>query len=67
VATHRTHIMTDRLADEVWSAVSDADTVSAWFPVVQTFEAGGRKRRCTPGGGVPLDEEIITNDLELYR
>jgi hypothetical protein len=35
--------------------------------VVQTPEAGGGERHCTLEGGVPLDEEIVTNDRELRR
>jgi carbon monoxide dehydrogenase subunit G len=67
VATHRTHITIDRPIDEVWAAVNDAGNISAWFPVVQTSEAGGGERHCTLEGGVPLDEEIITNDPGLRR
>lgn len=44
MATHRTHIAIDRPADEVWSVVSDAGNISAWFPVVQTSEATSGER-----------------------
>lgn len=67
MATHRTHITIDRPAAEVVSVVSDAGSISAWFPVVQTSHAGGGERHCTLEGGVPLDEEIVTNDPELRR
>ena len=67
MATLRTHLTIDRPADEVWSVVSDAGTISAWFPMVQTSTANGDQRHCELTGGVPLDEEIVTNDPELRR
>jgi carbon monoxide dehydrogenase subunit G len=67
MATLRTHLTIDRPADEVWSVVSDAGNISAWFPMVQTSTADGGQRHCELDGGVPLDEEIVTNDAELRR
>lgn len=67
MATLRTHITIDRPADEVWSVVSDAGSISTWFPMVQTSSAAGEDRHCQLEGGVPLDEKIVTNDPELRR
>lgn len=67
MATLRTHLTIDRPADEVWSVVSDAGNISAWFPMVQKSEAGGGERHCVLDGDVPLDEEIVTDDAELRR
>lgn len=67
MATLRTHLTIDRPADEVWSVVSDAGNISAWFPMVQKSEAGGGERHCVLDGDVPLDEEIVTNDGGLRR
>jgi hypothetical protein len=49
--------------------VRDAGAISAWFPVVKTSSASDGKRHCELEGGVPLDEEIVTNDptLRQYR
>lgn len=67
MATLRTHLTIDRPADEVWSVVSDAGNISAWFPMVQTSEATRQERHCMLDGDVPLDEEIVTNDADLRR
>jgi carbon monoxide dehydrogenase subunit G len=67
MATLRTHLTIDRPADEVWSVVSDAGNISAWFPVVKTSEAAAGERHCMLDGDVPLDEEIVTNDADLRR
>ncbi|WP_219418709.1 SRPBCC family protein [Pseudonocardia nigra] len=67
MATLRTHLTIDRPADEVWSVVSDAGNISAWFPMVKTSTASGDQRHCELDGGVPLDEEIVTNDSQLRR
>lgn len=67
MATLRTHLTIDRTADEVWSVVSDAGAISAWFPTVKTSEAADGQRHCILEGDVPLEEEIVTNDAELRR
>ncbi len=67
MATLRTHLTIDRPADEVWSVVSDAGSISAWFPMVATSSLDGDTRHCELDGGVPLDEEIVTNDAALRR
>lgn len=67
MATLRTHLTIDRPADEVWSVVSDAGNISAWFPMVQKSEASGGERHCVLDGDVPLDEQIVTNDGDLRR
>jgi carbon monoxide dehydrogenase subunit G len=67
VATLRTHVKIDKPADEVWSVVSDAGNISAWFPLVQSSTASGENRHCELQGGVPLDEKIVTNDPQLRR
>ncbi|HVL84824.1 MAG TPA: SRPBCC family protein [Pseudonocardia sp.] len=67
MATLRTHLTIDRPADEVWSVVSDAGNISAWFPMVRTSTADAGERHCMLDGDVPLDEEIVTNDAGLRR
>lgn len=67
MATLRTHITIDKPADDVWAVVSDAGSISTWFPIVQTSSASGEDRHCELDGGVPLDEKIVTNDPELRR
>lgn len=51
----------------MWSVVSDAGNISAWFPMVATSTATGDHRHCTLEGDVPLEEEIVANDATLRR
>ncbi len=67
MATLRTHLTIDRPAEEVWSVVSDAGNISAWFPSVKTSKASEGQRSCMLDGDVPLEGEIVTNDSELRR
>lgn len=67
MATLRSDITIDRPADEVWSVVSDAGRISEWFPTILTSTASGNGRSCELQGGVPLEEEIVTNDPALRR
>ncbi|WP_411284541.1 SRPBCC family protein [Lapillicoccus sp.] len=59
------HITINRPADEVWAVVSDAGSISTWFPMVETSSASGEDRHCILKGGVPLEEKIVTNDADL--
>ncbi|WP_100497655.1 SRPBCC family protein [Geodermatophilus chilensis] len=67
MATLRSDITIDRPADEVWAVVSDAGRISEWMPAVLTSTANGNVRSCELEGGVPLEEEIVTNDPGLRR
>ena len=67
MATLRSDITIDRPAEEVWAVVSDAGRISEWFPSVMTSTATGNQRSCELEGGVPLTEEIVTNDDSLRR
>lgn len=67
MATLRSDITIDRPADEVWAVVSDAGRISDWFPSVLTSSLDGDQRSCELAGGVPLTEEIVTNDSSLRR
>jgi carbon monoxide dehydrogenase subunit G len=67
MATLRSDITIDRPVQEVWAVVSDAGRISEWFPSVNTSSASGNGRSCELQGGVPLEEEIVTNDPELRR
>ena len=67
MATLRSHIAIDRPVEEVWAVVSDAGRISEWFPTIVSSTASGNGRSCELEGGVPLEEEIVTNDDELRR
>lgn len=67
MATIRHHAYIARSPDEVWAIVSDAGTISNWFPVIEQSRAEGGIRNCTLQGGGELEEEIVTSDDELRR
>lgn len=67
MATLRSDVTIGRPAEEVWAVVSDAGRISEWFPSILTSSADGDQRSCELEGGVPLTEEIVTNDPALRR
>lgn len=67
MATLRSHATIDRPAQQVWDVVSDAGSISTWFPAIKDSSATANARHCVLGDGSPLDEEIVTNDDDLRR
>ena len=67
MATIRHHAHIARSPEEVWETVSDAGTISSWFPVIEQSRADDGIRNCTLHGGAKLEEEIVTSDDELRR
>ena len=67
MATLRSDMIIDRPVEDVWSVVSDAGRISAWFPSVLTSAVIGDERHCELEGGVPLHEVVVTDDGELHR
>jgi len=67
MATTRSHVRINRSADDVWKVVSDAGNIAAWFPSITTSSVSGTTRSCEMEGGIPLVEEIVTNDPRLRR
>ena len=64
MTTLRTHLTIKRSVDDVWSVVSDAAAIATGFPMVQTSTCGGAQRYCQLTGGIPIFEQIVTNDPE---
>jgi hypothetical protein len=67
VATARYHARINRSADDVWKVVSDAASISEWFPGITASTADATTRTITLDGGMDLNEEIVTNDPALRR
>ena len=67
MTTLRTHLTIKRSVDDIWSVVSDAAAIATGFPMVQTSTCGGAQRYCQLTGGIPIFEQIVTNDPELRR
>lgn len=66
MATVRRELRIDRPAETVWKVVGRADILHLWFPgivgcTVETVD-GRTTRVITMGSGLPMTEEIITDD-----
>jgi carbon monoxide dehydrogenase subunit G len=56
-----------RTADDVWAVVGDPVTISRWFPGIVDAKVDGTTRVVTTASGLPMPEEIITNDAIQRR
>lgn len=69
MATIRHHVTVDRSPDDVWKVVSDAGAISTWFPGMESssLSSDGATRTVVMGGGMELQEDVVTNDDGLRR
>lgn len=71
MASIRRELRIDRSAAEVWPLIGDPGRIHEWFPgivgctVNETDE--GVSRTVTLGTGIPLVEEVVTNDPIAHR
>jgi carbon monoxide dehydrogenase subunit G len=56
-----------RSADDVWSVVGDPASIGRWFPGIVDATVDGTKRVITTASGLPMPEEIVTNDAIQRR
>jgi len=49
-------------ADEVWARIGDPADLPSWFPGIVDAQVDGTIRTITTGIGIPMPEEILTND-----
>ena len=61
-ASVRRHVRIARPADEVWSRIGDPARITEWFPGIVDAAVEGSTRTVTTGAGIPMPEEIVTND-----
>ena len=54
-------------ADEVWRVVGRPEILCLWFPGIISSTVEGTTRTITTGAGIPMPEEIITNDALQHR
>jgi hypothetical protein len=54
-------------ADDVWAIVGDPARVAEWFTGIERADLDGNTRVVTTGSGLPMPEEIVTNDAILRR
>ena len=48
--------------DDVWAIVGDPARIAEWFPGIVSATVEGSTRVVMTGGGLPMPEEILTND-----
>ena len=60
--TVRRHVRIDCSADEVWAVVGDPARIHEWFPGIVGCTVDGSTRVIETGAGLPIPEEIVTND-----
>ena len=58
----RRHVRIRRSAADVWERVGDPARIQEWFPGIESSTVDGSSRVITTGAGLPMPEEIITND-----
>ena len=56
-----------RPADEVWGVVGDPSRIHEWFPGIDACTVDGDLRVITTGAGLPIPEQILTNDQVQRR
>ena len=61
-ASVRREVRIARPADVVWSLVGDPARVAEWFPGIEKVTVDGDSRTVTTAAGLPLQEQIVTND-----
>lgn len=67
MATLRREIRIHRSADDVWTVVGRPELLHLWFPGVASCTVDGNVRVITLGSGIPMPEEIVTNDAIQRR
>ena len=48
--------------DDVWAIVGDPARIQEWFPGIESSTVDGTTRVIVTGSGIPMPEEIVTND-----
>ena len=58
----RRHVHIRRPAADVWAAIGDPARIPEWFPGITSATVDGTTRVVMTGAGIPIPEEIVTND-----
>ena len=67
MGTIRREIIIDRPPEVVWPLIGDPAAIAGWFPGMAEAHVDGTSRVITAESGIPLPEEIVTNDAILRR
>lgn len=65
--TVRRQVRINRSPADVWALVGDPARLPEWFPGITDAVVDGTSRVITTGAGMPMPEEIVTNDPLLRR
>jgi hypothetical protein len=63
----RRHVRIARPADEVWAVIGDPSRIHEWFPGIDAATVDGEVRVVTTGAGLPIPEQIVTDDQVQRR
>lgn len=66
-ASVRRHVRIACPADEVWPFIGDPARITEWFPGIESATVDGTTRVIVTGSGLPITEEIVTNDAVQRR
>ena len=67
MATVRREIRINCPPDRAWAIIGDPGAIQTWFPGIADSTVDGDVRTITLDSGIPLPEDIITNDPVLRR
>ena len=67
MATLRREIRISATAAEVWQVVGRPELLHLWFPGITGCTVDGSTRIITTGTGIPMPEQIVTNDALQHR
>lgn len=58
----RREVRIQRPADEVWALIGDPARIHEWFPGIESSTVDRDSRTIVTASGMPMPEEIVTND-----
>ncbi len=63
----RRQVHIKRAPDEIWDFIGDPARLHEWFPGITATTVDGTTRVITTGSGIPIPEEILTQDAVQRR
>ena len=61
-ASVRRHVRIARPAGDIWELIGDPSRIPEWFPGIVSATVEGSHRTIVTGAGLPMPEDIVTND-----
>jgi hypothetical protein len=61
-ASVRRQVRIARDPEDVWAFIGDPARIQEWFPGIESSTMDGKVRTIVTGSGLPIPEEIVTND-----